>query len=177
METKTRKNMKWYIVRTQGNHERSLMEKLKSDKTVEKVLGDVMVPTEYIFYVKNGKKVKREKVLYPGYVFVETNNTGEVAAFLKETSSGGFLRERNGDIKPMRKREINNLIGQQENKEEVEEMDLFIVGEKIEIIDGPFKSMVGVVNSIRGEKVNINVSIFGRETNMDLNVNQITKKQ
>jgi transcriptional antiterminator NusG len=170
------KNANWYIVRTQGNHEKSLAEKLKNDKSLERHIGQVLVPTEISFYLKNKKKVKREKVIYPGYVFVETNNTGEVSEFLKQTSSGGFLKERNGDIKPMRKREVENLIGQIDQKQEEDLSSNYIVGEEVRIMDGPFATMVGTITNITDEKLSLNVSIFGRETKMDVNVLQVEKK-
>jgi len=70
------KSMKWYIVRAQSNRERSVSERIIKDGEKGDLMGKigrVIVPTEKSFHLKNGKKVQREKVMYPGYIFVETN--------------------------------------------------------------------------------------------------------
>jgi len=88
MEKET--TMKWYIVRAQSNRERSVSEKLR--KEGEKgdlmgAIGRVLVPTEKSFHLKDGKKVTREKVMYPGYIFVETRSIGELAHFVSPFNS------------------------------------------------------------------------------------------
>ena len=66
METKV--EMKWYIVRTQSNRERSVAERMKTEPDLQGKIGEILVPMETTFYMKNSKKVKREKVMYPGYI-------------------------------------------------------------------------------------------------------------
>jgi transcriptional antiterminator NusG len=172
--------MKWYIVRAQSNKERNVAERITNESLKGDLMGKVgrvLVPTENTFYMKNGKKVKREKVLYPGYIFVETNAIGELKYFLKGMNgASGFLTNRAGEILPLSEIEINRMIGQQETAK-IEVETPFVVGEEVKIIDGPFSSMLGKIESINDQKVKLSVSIFGRITPVDLNIIQIDKKQ
>jgi transcriptional antiterminator NusG len=173
------KTMKWYIVRAQSNKERNVAERITSQSEKGDLMGKVgrvMVPTENTFYMKNGKKVKREKVLYPGYIFVETNAIGELKFWLKGLNgASGFLTNRSGEILPLSETEVNRMIGQQE-EQKVEVETPFVIGEEVKIIDGPFSSMLGKIEAINDQKVKINVTIFGRVTPVELNIAQIDKK-
>lgn len=173
--------MKWYVVRSQSNRERSIAERLANEGAVGDLmgkLGRVIVPIENSFYLKNGKKVKREKVKFPGYIFIETNAVGELKYFLKGMNGAqGFLTSRAGDILPLTQTEVNRMIGdQQKAKEEVEPEVRFIVGEEVKILDGPFNTFAGKIEQVNGEKVKVAVSVFGRITLIELGVNQIDKK-
>lgn len=173
------KTMKWYIVRAQSNKERNVAERIISQSEKGDLMGKVgrvLVPTENTFYMKNGKKVKREKVLYPGYIFVETNAIGELKFWLKGLNgASGFLTNRSGEILPLSDSEVNRMIGQQE-EQKVEVETPFVIGEEVKIIDGPFSSMLGKIEAINEQKVKINVTIFGRVTPVELNIAQIDKK-
>lgn len=169
--------MKWYIVRTQSNKERSVADRITKDPTLGGKIGQVLVPMETTFYMKNSKKVKREKVMYPGYIFVETNATGELKYFLKGCNGAtGFLTGRNGEIKPLSQTEVDKMLGQYQETQEREIETPFVVGEDVKITDGPFSSMVGTIEHIDGQKVKVNVSIFGRITPLELSLLQIDKK-
>ena len=177
METTT--SMKWYIVRAQSNRERSVSEKLLKEAEKGDLIGKVgrvVVPMEKSFFLKNGKKVSREKVLYPGYIFVETNAIGELKYFVRECNGAtGFLTDRSGEIIPLQKTEVDRMLGQQEEAKEVEITTTYIVGEEVKILDGPFSSMVGTIESISGQKVTLAVSIFGRKNPLVLDLTQIDK--
>ena len=176
MENQTKSEMNWYIIRTQGNKERSVVEKIKKDPDLENKIGQVLAPMETTFYLKNNKKVKREKIMYPGYIFVETNAVGELKYFLKGCNGAtGFLTSRSGDIKPMRDNEVEKMIGHQKSGEEVEVETPFIKGEEVRIIDGPFSTMKGVIDDISGQKVKLSISIFGRKTPVEVSSLQIDK--
>jgi transcriptional antiterminator NusG len=179
MEVAEKITMKWYIVRSQSNREKNVAERITNESLKGDLMGKVgrvLVPTENTFYLKNNKKVKREKVLYPGYIFVETNAIGELKYFLKGMNgASGFLTNRSGEILPLSESEINRMIGQQELAS-VEVETPFVVGEEVKIIDGPFSSMLGKIESINEQKVKLNVTIFGRITPLDLNISQIDKK-
>ena len=176
MESKTTTDMKWYIVRTQGNKERSVSEKIRKDPDLENKVGLVLAPTETTYYLKNNKKIKREKIMYPGYIFVETNAVGELKYFLKGCNGAtGFLTTRSGDIKPMSDVEVDKMIGHQKEAEEVSYVTPFIAGENIKIIDGPFSSMVGVIEEVIGQRVKLTINIFGRKTPIEVDILQIDK--
>lgn len=173
--------MKWYVVRAQSNRERSIAEKLSKEGEVGDLmgkLGRVIVPLENTFYLKNGKKVKKEKIKFPGYIFIETNAVGELKFFLKGMNGAqGFLTSRAGDILPLTQTEVNRMIGDEERaKETIDDEVKYIVGEDIRILDGPFNTFTGKIEQVNGDKVKVAVSVFGRITLLELGILQIDKK-
>jgi transcriptional antiterminator NusG len=182
IQRKTKSN--FYVVRAQNGREKSVAEKILKQSEVGDLMGKVsrvIVPTEVSFYLKNGKKVKVEKVKFPGYIFVETNAVGELKYWLKGTNgAGGFLTNRAGDILPLTQSEVNRMIGEFEASKEVKEEDFiskFIPGEEVSILEGPFSTFNGKVESVKGDKVKVEVSVFGRVSLIELNIIQIDKKR
>lgn len=172
--------MKWYIVRSQANRERSVSERIS--KEAEKgdlvgKIGQVIVPMEKSFFLKNGKKVSREKVMYPGYIFIETNAVGELKYFLKGCNGAtGFLTSRSGDVQPLSNVEVDRMLGQHQEIVQKQVEAPFFVSEEIKVIDGPFKGFVGTIKEVKDQKVKVGVMIFGRETLIELNTMQVDKK-
>jgi len=172
---------KWYVVRAQANREKSVSERLikegeKGDLMGK--LGRVLVPMEKSFFMKNGKKVMREKVMFPGYIFVESNAIGELKYFIKGLNGAtGFLTNRAGDIQSLSKAEVDKMLGQHETAQEQEIDNTFVIGEEVKVLDGPFATFHGVIEEINGQKVKVGVLIFGRKTPVELSVLQIDKKQ
>ena len=140
-------------------------------------IGQVIVPTEKSFHLKNGKKVQREKVMFPGYIFVETNAVGELKYYLKAVNGAtGFLTNRGGDIQSLTQAEVDRMLGIQKQKEEVaEQFDHFISGESVKVLEGPFTGFTGTVESIKDQKVKVEVMIFGRKNLVELSALQIEK--
>ena len=172
--------MKWYIVRAQSNREKSVSERIIKDSEKGDLIGkigQVIVPTEKSFHLKNGKKVQREKVMFPGYIFVETNAVGELKYYLKAVNGAtGFLTNRGGDIQSLTQGEVDRMLGVQKEKEEVaEQFDHFISGETVKVLDGPFTGFTGTVESIKDQKVKVEVMIFGRKNLVELSSLQIEK--
>jgi transcriptional antiterminator NusG len=172
--------MQWYIVRAQSNRERSVSERIIKDGIGGDLMGKigrVIVPTEKSFHLKNGKKVQREKVMYPGYIFVETNAVGELKYYLKAVNgASGFLTSRGGVIQSLTQTEVDRMLGVQKEKEEVlEQGNQFIAGESVKVLDGPFTNFVGTVESVKEQKVKVEVMIFGRKNLIELNSLQIEK--
>lgn len=183
MSTITKEStMKWYVVRAQSNRERSVSEKLikegeKGDLMGK--LGRVLAPMEKSFFLKDGKKVVREKILFPGYIFIETNAIGELKYFIKGLNGAqGFLTNRSGDIQSLSQAEVTSMLGKQEEFEQVvEQKDVpFITGEEVRVLDGPFATFTGTIEEVNGQKVKVSVLIFGRKTPVELSISQIDKK-
>jgi transcriptional antiterminator NusG len=174
--------MKWYIVRAQSNRERSVSERIMKEAEKGDLMnkvGQVVVPIEKSFFMKNGKKVVREKVMYPGYIFVETNAIGELKYFIRGCNgASGFLTNRAGDIQALQQTEIDRMLGVQKEAEEKEIETTFVYDEEIKIIDGPFNGFVGTIEEVKEkeQKVKVGVLVFGRKTLMELSINQIDKK-
>lgn len=173
--------MSWYAVRTQNNKELSVLEKLKNEvkiSNLEDKLGQVIVPSEKIFSIKNGKKIFREKVTIPGYIFVETSAKGEIANILKLINgSSGFVRTRSGEIVAMKDHEVKKILSDQEVSDNKDFSNTYVLDEMVEIIDGPFSTFKGKITQMDVEKdrLKIQVSIFGRPTSVDLTFIQIKK--
>lgn len=173
------KENKWYIVRTQSNREKSISEKIKNESQKGDLMNKVtkvLAPTENSYYMKNNKKIKREKVMFPGYIFVESSHPSELKEFLKSVNgASGFLTSRSGEIQALSEKEVNRMLGIEEEAKEKDSMNNYLVDEVVLINDGPFKSMKGTIEELVDEKVKISVSIFGRKTPIELNVFQISK--
>jgi transcriptional antiterminator NusG len=174
--------MNWYAVRTQNNFERSVLEKLNLElmrSGLTDILGKTMIPTEKVFAVKNGKKLAKEKILYPGYLFIQTSHVGEVNNHLKGIrGSAGFVRTRSGDINPLQEWEVKKMLNDQEYNDTVTpESTLFSVGEEIKVIDGAFTTFKGNVHSIDEDKkkLKVEVLIFSRPTMVELDFFQVER--
>jgi len=176
---KTNKKTKWYIVRSQSNREKSVSERILNESERGDLMGNVsqvMVPTEFSFYMKNNKKIKREKIMFPGYIFVECISPSELKEFLKGVNGcSGFLTNRSGDIQSLSEIEVNTMIGIQDEAKNKDSVNPFNVNEEITIIDGPFSSMKGTIDDIIEDKLKVSVSIFGRKTPIYLNIYQVNK--
>jgi transcriptional antiterminator NusG len=172
------KTMKWYIVRAQANRERSVSEKLTKESlkgTLTGKIGQVIVPMEKTVSVKSGKKVIREKIMYPGYIFVETSSVGELTHFVKACDGAiGLLSSKSGQVQQVSDLEVQRMIGVSKDTIEIAETN-FVAGQEIKIIDGPFTNFNGTIESVNEQRVKVGVMIFGRKTIVDLELNQIDK--
>ena len=177
-------NMKWYVLRVMGGKERktvSFIEKEIDRLGMQDFVTQILIPTEKVYQIRNGKKVSKEKNFFPGYVLVEANLTGEIPHILKNvTNVLGFLGATKGGAPvPMRKSEINKILGK------VDEMALidenisipFVTGETVKVIDGPFNSFNAEIEGIdeQKKKLKLMVKIFGRKTPLELNFMQVEK--
>jgi len=175
---------KWYVVRAvsgQENKVKSYIDNEISRLNLGDYIAQVLVPTEKVVQIRDGKKISKERVYFPGYVMVEANLTGEIPHIIKSiTSVIGFLGEvKGGDPVPLRTSEVNRMLGK------VDELAItadvqnipFNIGETIKVIDGPFNGFNGTVEKINEEKrkLEIMVKIFGRKTPLELSFMQVEK--
>lgn len=173
------KENKWYIVRAQSNREKSVSTRIQTELEKGDLMGKVskvIVPMESYYYMKNDKKVKKEKVLFPGYIFVESTSPSDLKEFLRNVNgASGFLTNRSGEIQALTDKEVRRMLGIQEEIKTKDIINPFIVDEEVRIIDGPFNTMIGTIEEINGDKIKLSVSIFGRKTPLDLTLSQITR--
>lgn len=173
-------DMKWYVIRTQNNREKSVSERLLKEAERGELMGkvgEVLVPIEKIVQVnKEGKRVQKDKIMLPGYIFLQTNSLGELKYFLKGVKgTSGFLTERNGSVESLTEDEVNKMIGRHKDSASVVDSLTFSVGEEVTINEGPFTTMKATIESIKEQKVTLSVSIFGRKTPLTLELSQINK--
>ncbi len=166
---------KWYVVRTFSGHEnkvKNLLEtELNDNESLRAKINEILVPTEKVFEVKDGKKKSKTKNFFPGYILVQADLDNQVKDFILNTQSVmGFLGTRNNP-NPLQPEEVKRIVGritQDENSERME--TIFRSGDIVKIIDGPFNNFSGTVEEVNEEKMKIKVmvSIFGRKTPVEI---------
>lgn len=174
---------KWYVVRAISGKEKRVKQYLESEierNNLQDYVTQVLIPTEKVFQVRNGKKISKERNFFPGYVLVEAALIGEVAHVIKNIPDVlGFLGTK-GEPEPLRPVEVNRILGKvDELSEQGEEVNVpFIVGESVKVTDGPFNSFSGVIEDINEEKkkLKVMVKIFGRKTPLELGFMQVEKE-
>jgi len=176
---------KWYVVRAVSGQENKVKSYIESELIrvgISDLIGQILVPTERVFQIRNGKKVSKERNFYPGYIMVETALSGEVVHTIKNVPGViGFLGEtKGGDAVPIRQSEVNRMLGKVDELAETEEQFNipFIVGETVKVIDGPFNGFNGTIEKIFEEKrkLEVMVKIFGRRTPLELSFMQVEKE-
>ena len=183
-ESKPAAETKWYVIRVVSGKERKIKEYIDKETRInhwENSVVQVLCPIEKVFKVLNGKKVLREKTLFPGYILLEATD-GKLNDTIKHgiTNITGvihFLGKENPTA--LRKSEVNKMFGKMDEVGEagIGYADPFILNETVKIIDGPFNDFNGTVEEINDEKkkLKVVVKIFGRATPVELNYSQVEK--
>jgi len=180
MKTKT---MNWYAVRVQNNKEKKVLEEVKRElehMNLSDRLGKAIIPTEKSVTMREGKKYIREKMVYPGYIFIETSAVGEMTNLFKGINgAGGFVRTRAGEVIAMKDREVKKIYTEQKVADDTDYKSIFLEGESVNVIDGPFNTFNGKISKINEgkETATVQITIFGRITDVELNFGQIEKRQ
>lgn len=142
-------------------------------------VSQVLLPMEKHATLRNGKRVVKEKVALPGYLFVEAELVGDTAHTLRFMPNClGFLGGLDNPT-PVRKQDINRMVGAAEETELVEEVDIpYMVNETVKVTDGPFSGFCGIIEEVNSEKrtLKVVVKIFGRNTPLELNFMQVEKE-
>ena len=171
----------WYIVQTFSGFEQKVAETLKETikkKELSEKISEVLVPIHEVTEVKRGKRVQRKKKYFPGYVLIKSemdNNIYHMIKGIKKVS--GFLGSKGIPV-PVSDEEIEKILGQMKDGVAQPKSTIdYSIGEKVQVVDGPFASFSGLIEDIDEEKlrVKVSVSIFGRPTPVDLEFNQIEK--
>ena len=173
---------RWYSVSVLSNFEKKVAEQIKTavaEAGLEEEIDEVLVPTEEVIEVRRGKKVTSERRFMPGYVLVhmEMSNRGYhlISSINRVT---GFLG-RQGKPMPMRDDEVNQILNRVEEREaQPRQVIHFEIGEKVKVNDGPFEDFDGMVEEVDedNQRLKVMVSIFGRETPVELEFTQVTKQ-
>ncbi|MFY9154375.1 MAG: transcription termination/antitermination protein NusG [Prolixibacteraceae bacterium] len=176
---------KWYVLRAIGGKEKKVKEYIENEIAnagLQEYISQVLIPTEKVYQIRNGKKISKERNFFPGYVLVEACLVGEIPHILKSIPNIiGFLGDtKGGEPVPMRQSEVYRILGRvDEMAESGEEMNIpFVVGETVKVIDGPFNGFNGIIEKINEEKkkLEVMVKIFGRKTPLELSFMQVEKE-
>jgi transcription termination/antitermination protein NusG len=176
---------KWYVVRAVSGQEKKVKQYIESEiqrLNLQNYVSQVLIPTEKVYQIRNGKKISKERSFFPGYILIEAALVGEVPHIIKNiTGIIGFLGAKGDEPPvPLRASEVNRILGKvDELAESNEELNIpFIVGETVKVVDGPFNSFTGVIEEINEEKkkLKVMVKIFGRKTPLELSFMQVEKE-
>ncbi len=176
---------KWYVLRAIGGKEKKVKEYIDNEIAIGDLKGfvdQVLIPTEKVYQIRNGKKISKERNFFPGYILIEAALVGEVTHTLRNFPNViGFLGDtKGGDPVPMRQSEVNRILGRVDELAETdEELNIpFVVGETVKVVDGPFNGFNGTIEEINEEKkkLQVMVKIFGRKTPLELSFMQVEKE-
>lgn len=179
---------KWYVVRAAGGKEKKAKEYIENEIKrlgLSDYISQVLIPTEKIYQVKNGKKVSMDRIFYPGYILIEAVLTGEIQHIIRNLPHiSGFLTEKQGgkdkEPTPLRQSEVNRILGRVDELIDKEEENItpFVIGEAVKVVDGPFNGFDGTIEEVLEDKrkLKVMVKIFGRKTILELNFVQVVKE-
>ncbi len=169
----------WYAIHTYAGYENAVARNLKQrieSLGMEDRIFNVLVPTEKKIKIKGGKRIEEEEKIYPGYVLVDMIVTDDSWYVVRNTPRvTGFVGSGVFPV-PLEKKEVDSLFGRM-NKDEVKHTIDLVKDENVKIVDGPFKDLEGKVSEVddsRG-KIKVLVSMFGRETPVELDFLQVKK--
>ena len=171
----------WYIVQSHSSFENKVAQLIKEEADKAKIsdkIEEIVVPTHDVTEVKRGKRVQRKKKYFPGYVLIKSEMNDNIYHMIKNIKKvSGFLGTKGIPV-PVSDKEIEKILGQMKDGVAQPKSTIdYSVGEKVQVVDGPFASFSVLIEDIDEDKlrVKVSVSIFGRPTPVDLEFNQIEK--
>ncbi|MBY4676880.1 transcription termination/antitermination protein NusG [Marinobacterium arenosum] len=172
----------WYVVHAYSGYEKrvkNLLEEGVKRAGMEDLFGDILVPTEEVVEIRDGKKRKSERKFYPGYVLVNMEMNDETWHLVNSTNNVlGFIGGTAGKPAPITEKEANEILQRVESGvDKPRPKTVFEPGEMVRVIDGPFADFNGVVEEVNYEKNRLQVAvlIFGRSTPVELEFTQVEK--
>ena len=173
---------KWYIIHTTPGYELKVKERILArcqTAGASDSLGDILIPSEEVMELKNGKKVTTTRRLFPGYIFAQLDFNDAVWHLISKTPNvTGFVSPNGSKPTPMKDSEINNILDRMNKTAEKPAHKItFEKGEPVRVIEGPFKDFTANVESVDYDKgkLRINVTVFGRETPMEIGFGDVEK--
>jgi transcription termination/antitermination protein NusG len=172
--------MSWYIIHTYSGFENKVAESLRTRSEAfgfTDKLGQVLIPTEEVVEMRNGKKVTSKRLLYPGYVLVQMMMDDQMRHYIKETPRVTGFVGGGGEPVPLTADEVNKILYRQTTAVAPRPKLTFEKNETVRIIDGPFTNFTGKVDEINSERntLRVLVTIFGRATPVELEFLQVEK--
>ncbi|MDO1511012.1 MULTISPECIES: transcription termination/antitermination protein NusG [unclassified Neisseria] len=173
---------RWYVVQAYSGFEKNVQKTLKERiirENMDDYFGQILVPVEEVVDIKNGKKTISERKFFPGYVLVEMEMTDDSWHLVKSTPRvSGFIGGTANKPMPISQKEVDAILQQvQSGVEKPKPKVEFEVGQQVRVNEGPFADFNGIVEEVNYErnKLRVSVQIFGRETPVELEFNQVEK--
>ncbi len=174
--------LRWYVVQAFSGYEKSVKRSLEERIIrfdMQASFGDILVPTEEVVEMRDGKKRRSERKFFPGYVLVQMEMNDDTWHLVKDAPRVlGFIGGKKDQPAPITDKEVDSILNRiQEGTDKPKPKVLFESGELVRIIDGPFNDFNGVVEEVDYDKsrMRVSVSIFGRSTPVDLQFIQVEK--
>ena len=173
--------MNWYTLRVMSGKEEkiknNIFRELEYEQDIASNVEEILIPTENVIDMKNGKKQVKKKTFFPGYILLNMEMNNETKFFIEGIVGVMSFVGPKGNPQSLNDAEIKRIIGSfdadDDSVEEMEEMP-FKVGDSVKVTDGPFKDFNGLVQEINDKnRIKVNVNIFGRPTPIELSFNQI----
>ena len=183
-----RAGLPWYFIHTYSRFENKVKENLRSRVEalgLEHRVGEILIPTEDVVQMRNGKKVTSKRLLYPGYVLAQLDLDDDLWHAVKNTPKvTGFVGEeklKSGERRPptpLTEAEVDQILNRQKRSEEQPRPDIeFVRNDHVSIVDGPFSGFTGTVEEVNADRstLKVMVTIFGRGTPVELEYFQVKK--
>lgn len=174
---RTEKEFQWYMVRVVTNKEEQAIKNLRSEldiNNLSRFVGEIICPKEKQYFLRNKKKVEREKIIFPGYILIKMDPIQEVQRLIKATNYMVEVMGNDRGPEPIKEKEVQRIFGHiEKTNTEIE----FLVDEQVTILDGPFSGFNATINEIDMTKnrVQVLIMIFGQPNKIDLRCDQIDK--
>jgi len=171
---------KWYVLHTYVGKEKKVkeaLEKFLEESDLKEHFGQIVIPSHKTFIIRDGKKIVKERKIYPNYILIEMDMTPQTYQFVLQLPATTKFLGGNKNPKPLSEKEVNRILGGKKDKDSISSEMKFLVGDRIKIVDGPFDDFEGAIERILEdkEKLVVNVTVFGRITPVEVSFNQVEK--
>lgn len=174
---------KWYVLKAVSGKEAKVKEyidaEIKHNQLLQDHVSQVLIPTEKHATLRNGKRVVKEKISVPGYIFIEASLVGDVAHTLRFMPNVLGILGGLDNPSPVPQSDINRMLGTAEESELTDDTAIpYAVDDAVKVTDGPFSGFSGVIEEVNAEKrkLKVMVKIFGRKTPLELSFMQVEKE-
>jgi len=170
--------MKWYVVHTYASHEFKIKETIEKGikgSALESKFGQILIPTQKTFHIRDGKKIEREKKLFNSYVIIEAELSPELYSFVVGLPGVTHFLGTGKTPQPLSDVEVKRLLGIDDRDEAVKQNVNYISGDMVKITSGPFSDFEGVIEKLHDDKqkLTVKVTVFGRVTPVEVRIDQI----
>lgn len=173
--------MEWYVGHVFTGQENRVKEYLEHEIErlgYEELIQNILIPSEEVVEMRNGKKRVKRRNFFPGYLLIEMELTNETKHLVTNTPGViGFIGGSGTEPEPLQPHEVDRILGRVEEKADTQTVEIpFQVDDQVKIVDGPFKDFQGTIKEINAEKrkLKVLVSIFGRETPVEVDFLQVS---